>query len=139
MIGQSISPLKLTQFNSSLANQVCVASMVASVLPTKTVCLMPLLFVDTVEYISLNGKSVETSSSPLLQVVSSILFAQKNFFPSFAKMPVSVLLLPVTSLQEYLLRMLPCTFPAYPFLSNLYHYRSRMLFPLQWCIIGYRN
>ena len=93
---KSVGVLISTQTSPSIENQGIVASTVSSTLPTTTVCLIPLAFVNTVEYISFNGKSVETSSSPFLQVVSSRFFAQKKFFPSFAKMPVSVFSFPVT-------------------------------------------
>ena len=93
---KSVGVLISAQTSPSFENQGIVASTVSSTLPTTTVCLIPLAFVNTVEYISFKGKS-EGTSSPSFQVVSPALFAQKKFFPSFAQIPVSIFSLPVTS------------------------------------------
>ena len=66
-----------TQVSPSIVDQGTVALAVSSVLPTITVCLMPLAFVNTVEYIPSSGKSEGTISSLGCHSVSSAFLAQK--------------------------------------------------------------
>ena len=73
----------------SIVNQGTTALADVSVLPTTTVCLMPLAFVNTVAYMSFTGKSLDTVSLLLVQFLPSVLM-QKYFWPPSRRIPIKV-------------------------------------------------